>query len=63
MNLLLATTRNDELALAAVLAGVALVFLIAGAISALAGRRRRRRELEVTDRDRAHDDAERIADG
>jgi hypothetical protein len=62
VNPLLASTRTDGLLLAAVLAGVALLFLIAGGISAVVGRRRRERELEVTDRDRAADDAEPTVD-
>jgi hypothetical protein len=61
MNALLATTRNRELGLAAVLAGVAALFLIAGAIAAVVGHRRRERGLEITDRDRADDGSETTA--
>jgi len=58
MNRLIATSRNDELLLAAVLAGVAFLFLAAGAVSAAAGRRRKARKLEVTERDEPDDTAE-----
>ncbi len=52
-----ATARSDELRLAAVLAGGALLFLVAGAISAWAGRRRRRRAPAATDRDGSDPDS------
>lgn len=54
----IAASQNDQLLLAAALAGVALLFVLAGAISAWAGRRSRRRALGVTERDRLDPAAE-----
>jgi uncharacterized membrane protein YqjE len=57
MTEVIATARNDELLLAAVLAGVALLFLFAGVISAWVGRRSRRAAPAATDRDGPDADA------
>ncbi|MCU1456323.1 MAG: hypothetical protein JWL73_415 [Actinomycetia bacterium] len=55
MSLLIAASRNDQLLLAAVLAGLAVVFLGAGAVSAWLARRARAHAREVTERDQPDD--------